>query len=63
VDPLSLEALDNNNNQPAMGASKAGGGWQESISKATTQPQRWATTNDKSVQWMMMAATFFSFLG
>jgi hypothetical protein len=31
VDPLSLEALDNNNNQLAMGASKAGSGWKESI--------------------------------
>ncbi len=25
-----------NNNQPAMGSTKAGGGWRESIDKATT---------------------------
>jgi hypothetical protein len=46
-----------NNNQPAMGATKAGGGWQESANEATTRAQRWARTNDKSVQLMMMAAT------
>jgi hypothetical protein len=46
-----LEALDNDNNQPAMGATKA------SINEAITQPQRWATMNNKSVQRMMMAAT------
>jgi hypothetical protein len=45
-----------NNNQPATGATKAGGGWQESVDEAITGPQRWATTNDKSVQRMMMAA-------
>ncbi len=27
-----------NNNQPATGLTKAGGGWQESINKATTRP-------------------------
>ncbi len=45
-----------NNNQPATGATKAGGGWQESIDKAITRPRRWAMTNDKSVQGMMIAA-------
>jgi hypothetical protein len=45
-----------NNNQAATGLTKAGGGWQESIDEATTQPRRWATTNDKSVRQMMMAA-------
>ena len=34
-----------------------GGGWQESIDKATTRPRRWATANDKSVRRMTMAAT------
>jgi hypothetical protein len=29
-----------NNNQPVTGLAKAGGGWQESIDKATTQPRR-----------------------
>ncbi len=46
-----------NNNQPVMGSTKAGGGWQESIDEATTQPRRWATTNNESVRWMTMAAT------
>ncbi len=46
-----------NNNQPATELTKAGGGWRESIKEATTRPQRWATTNDESVQQMMMAAT------
>jgi hypothetical protein len=46
-----------NNNQPAMGSTKAGGDWQESADKATTRPRRWATTNDKSVRRMTMAAT------
>jgi hypothetical protein len=46
-----------NNNQPVRGATKAGSGWQESINKAITRPQRWATTNNKSVRRMMMAAT------
>ncbi len=46
-----------NNNQPAMGLAKAGGGWRESVDKATTQPRRWATMNNKSMRRMMMAAT------
>ncbi len=46
-----------NINQPAMGMTKAGGGWQESADKATTRPRRWATTNNKSVRRMTMAAT------
>ncbi len=46
-----------NNNQPATGSTKAGGGWRESVDEATTQPRRWATTNDGSVRRMMMAAT------
>jgi hypothetical protein len=29
----------------------------ESVDEATTRPRRWATTNDKSVRRMMMAAT------
>jgi hypothetical protein len=36
---------------------KAGGCWQESVNKATTRPRRWATTYNKSVQWMVMAVT------
>jgi hypothetical protein len=36
MDPLCLETLDNHDNQPAMGAMKAGGGWQEGINKVTT---------------------------
>ncbi len=31
MDPLRLEALDNHDNQPATGAKKTGGGWQEGI--------------------------------
>ncbi len=54
---MRLEALDNDNNQPAMGATKAGSGWQESNDKAITQPQRWVMMNHESVRWMMMAAT------
>jgi hypothetical protein len=46
-----------NNNQPATGLAKAGGGWQESVDEATTRPRRWATTNEESVQRMMIAAT------
>ncbi len=57
VDPLRLEALDNNNNQPATGATKAGGGWQESVNKAITQPWQWTMMNNKSMRRMMMAAT------
>jgi hypothetical protein len=36
VDPLSLEALENDSNQLATEASKAGGGWQESIDNHST---------------------------
>ncbi len=57
MDPLRLEALDNHDNQPAMGAMKTGGGWQEGIDEATTQPRRWATTNNKGVRRMVMAVT------
>jgi hypothetical protein len=46
-----------NNNQPATGLTKAGGGWRESADEATTRPRQWATTNDESVRRMMMAAT------
>jgi hypothetical protein len=52
-----LEALDNENNQPVMGATKAGSGWQESFNKAITRPRQWVTMNNESVQQMMMAAT------
>jgi hypothetical protein len=57
MDPLRLEALDNHDNQPATGAMKTGGGWQEGIDEATTRPQRWATTNDEGMQQMVMAVT------
>jgi hypothetical protein len=57
MDPLRLEASDNHDNQPATGATKAGGGWQEGINKATTRPRRWATTYDESVRRMAMAVT------
>jgi hypothetical protein len=56
MDPLILEALDNHDSQPETGATKAGSGWQESIDMATTRPQWWATTNNESVQRMVMAA-------
>jgi hypothetical protein len=46
-----------NNNQTATGATKAGGGWQESVNEAITQPQQWAMTNNESVWQMMMAAS------
>ncbi len=46
-----------NNNQPATGLTKTGGGWQESVDKATTRSRRWATTNNESMQRMMMAAS------
>ncbi len=55
MDPLRLEASDNHDNQPAMGATKTGGGWQEGIDEATTRPQRWATTYDEGVRRMVMA--------
>ncbi len=54
---MRLEALDNDNNQPVTEATKAGGGWQESVDKAITRPRWWGTMNDKSVRRMMMAAT------
>jgi hypothetical protein len=57
MDPLHLEASDNHDNQPATGAMKTGGGWQEGIDEATTQPRWWATTNDKGMRQMVMAAT------
>jgi hypothetical protein len=57
MDPLRLEASDNHNNQPATGATKMGGGWQEGIDKVTTRPRRWVTTNDKGVRRMVMAVT------
>jgi hypothetical protein len=57
IDPLHLEASDNHNNQPATGAMKTGGGWQEGIDEGTTQPRRWATTNDEGVRRMVTALT------
>jgi hypothetical protein len=57
MDPLHLEASDNHDNQPATGATKAGGGWHEGVDEATTRPQRWATTNNESVRRMVMAVT------
>jgi hypothetical protein len=57
MDPLRLEASDNHDNQPATGATKTGGGWQEGVNEATTRPRRWATTNDEGVRRMVMAAT------
>jgi hypothetical protein len=57
MNPLRLEASDNHNNQPAMGAMKTGGGWQEGINEATTRPRQWATANDEGVQRMVMAVT------
>ncbi len=52
-----MEASDNHDNQPATGAMKTGGGWQEGLDKATTRPRWWAGTNDKGVQRMVMAVT------
>ncbi len=46
-----------NNNQPAMGPTKVGSGWPESVDKVTTRPRRWATTYDESMRRMMMVAT------
>ncbi len=46
-----------NNNQPATGSTKAGGGCRESVKEATTRPRQWVTTDDESVQRMMIAAT------
>ncbi len=50
-----MEASDNHDNQPATGATKTGGGWQEGINEATTRPQRWVTTNNEGVRRMVMA--------
>ncbi len=33
-----------------------GGGWRESVDEVTTRSRRWATTDDKSVWRMIMAA-------
>ncbi len=55
--PLHLEGSDIHDNQPATGATKTGGGWQEGIDEATTRPRRWATTKDEGVRWMVMAVT------
>ncbi len=52
-----MEASDNHDNQPATGATKTGGGWQEGIDEATTRPRRWVTTNDKGMRRMVMAVT------
>jgi hypothetical protein len=49
-------ATEGENNQPAAGSTKVGGGWQESAEEVTTRPQRWATMNDESVWRMTMAA-------
>ena len=57
MDPLHLKVSDNHDNQPATGATKTGGGWQEGIDEATTRPRRWATTNDEGVRRMVMAVT------
>ncbi len=57
MDPLHLEAPDNHDNQPATGATKAGGGWQEGVNETTTRPRRQGTTYDESVQRMVMAVT------
>jgi hypothetical protein len=46
-----------NNNQPARGLTKVGGGWQKNVDEATTRPRWWATTNNESMWQMMMAAT------
>ncbi len=52
-----MEASDNHDNQPATGATKAGGGWQEGVDEATTRPRRWAATYNESVRQMVMAVT------
>ncbi len=52
-----MEASDNHDNQPAMGATKAGSGWQKGVNEVTTRPRRWAVTNDKRVRRMVMAVT------
>ncbi len=57
MDPLCLEASDNHDNQPATGATKAGGGWQEGVNEGTTRPRWWAMAYDESVRQMVMAVT------
>ncbi len=57
MDPLRLETSDNHDNQPATGATKMGGGWQEGVDEATTRPRRWVRTNNKGMRRMVMAAT------
>ncbi len=57
MDPLRLEASDNHDNQPVMGATKTGSGWQEGINEVTTGPRRWVTTNDEGMRRMVMAVT------
>ena len=52
-----MEASDNHDNQPATGATKMGGGWQEGIDEAITRPRRWATTNNEGMRRMVMAVT------
>ncbi len=52
-----MEALNNHDNQPATGATKTGGGWQEGVDEATTQPQRRVTTNNEGMRQMVMAVT------
>ncbi len=52
-----MEASDIHDNQPATGATKTGGGWQEGIDEATTRPRRWATTNNKGVRRMVLEVT------
>ncbi len=54
---MRVMATEVDNNQPATGSTKAGGGWQESANEATTRPRWWATTNDESLWRMTMAAT------
>ncbi len=46
MDVLSLETLDNGINQLVMGASKAGGGWQESVDDHLTM----TAGNDKQLE-------------
>ncbi len=52
-----MEVSDNHDIQPALGATKTGGGWQEGIDEVTTRPRWWATTNDEGVRRMVMAVT------
>ncbi len=41
----AIATVKANINQPATGLTMAGGGWQESIDKATTRPQQWVRDN------------------